>query len=84
LLKLTYKDLHFAKKLKKTLRETGSHLCIGLDSDLKKIPAFLKTAPNPILEFNNLIVDATNDLVCAYKLNIAFYERAQPMQSAVI
>lgn len=69
--------MHFAKKLKKTFRETSSHLCIGLDSDLKKIPPFLKSAPNPILEFNNLIVDATKDLVCAYKLNIAFYERAQ-------
>jgi len=44
---------------------------------LKKIPPFLKSAPNPILEFNSLIVEATNDLVCAYKLNIAFYERAQ-------
>lgn len=69
--------MHFAKKLKKTLRETNSHLCVGLDSDIKKIPAFLKSHPNPILEFNNLIVEATNDLVCAYKLNIAFYERAQ-------
>jgi orotidine-5'-phosphate decarboxylase len=69
--------LHFAKKLKKTLRETNSHLCIGLDSDIRKLPPFLKSYPNPILEFNNLIVEATKDLVCAYKLNIAFYERAQ-------
>jgi orotidine-5'-phosphate decarboxylase len=69
--------LHFAKKLKKTLRETSSHLCIGLDSDLNKIPSFLKSYTNPIFEFNNLIIEATKDLVCAYKLNIAFYERAQ-------
>jgi orotidine-5'-phosphate decarboxylase len=68
--------LHFTKKLKKALRESNSHLCIGLDTDLKKLPAFLKSSTNPIYEFNRLVVEATKDLVCAYKLNIAFYERA--------
>jgi orotidine-5'-phosphate decarboxylase len=68
--------LHFTKKLKKTLRETNSHLCIGLDTDMRKIPAFLKSSVNPIFDFNNLVIEATKDLVCAYKLNIAFYERA--------
>lgn len=68
--------MHFTKKLKKVLRETNSHLCIGLDTDLNKLPPFLKTYANPIFEFNNLIVEATKDLVSAYKLNIAFYERA--------
>jgi orotidine-5'-phosphate decarboxylase len=76
--------LHFAKKLKKTLRETNSHLCIGLDTDVRKIPAFLKSYANPIFEFNNLVVEATKDLVPAYKLNIAFYERAQELGFAAI
>jgi orotidine-5'-phosphate decarboxylase len=76
--------LHFAKKLKKTLRETNSHLCIGLDSDIKRIPPFLKSSANPIYEFNNLIIEATKDLVCGYKLNIAFYERAQELGLAAI
>jgi orotidine-5'-phosphate decarboxylase len=66
--------LHFTKKLKKVLRETNSHLCIGLDTDMRKLPAFIKTYPNPIYDFNNLVIEATKDLVCAYKLNIAFYE----------
>jgi len=76
--------LHFAKKLKKVLRETNSHLCIGLDTDVRKIPVFLKSYANPIYEFNNLIVEATKDLVSAYKLNIAFYERAEELGLAAI
>ena len=76
--------MHFAKKLKKVLRETKSHLCIGLDSDVRKIPSFLNSYTNPIYEFNNLIVEATKDVVCAYKLNIAFYERAEELGLAAI
>jgi orotidine-5'-phosphate decarboxylase len=67
--------VHFTKKLKKILRERNSHLCIGLDTDLNKIPAFLKTSQNPVSDFNNLIIESTRDIVCAYKLNIAFYEK---------
>lgn len=67
--------MHFSKKLKKILRERRSHLCIGLDSDLSKLPAFLKSSADPIGEFNELIVQATHDIVSAYKLNIAFYEK---------
>lgn len=67
--------MHFVKKLKKALREQNSHLCIGLDSDINKIPVFLKTSANPLFDFNNLIIEATKDLACAYKLNIAFYEK---------
>ncbi len=66
--------MHFTKKLKKVLRETNSHLCIGLDTDLRKLPAFIKSSTNPIYDFNKLVIEATQDLVCAYKLNIAFYE----------
>jgi orotidine-5'-phosphate decarboxylase len=67
--------LHFAKKLKKVLREGNSHLCIGLDTDIRKVPAFLQHFENPVSEFNKLVIESTRDLVCAYKLNLAFYER---------
>jgi orotidine-5'-phosphate decarboxylase len=68
--------VHFTKKLKKVLRETNSHLCIGLDTDLRKLPVFIKSSVNPVYDFNELVIEATKDLVCAYKLNIAFYEAA--------
>lgn len=67
--------MHFVKKLKKALREQNSHLCVGLDTDINKIPLFLKTSVNPVFDFNNLVIEATKDIACAYKLNIAFYER---------
>ncbi len=51
-----------------------SCLCIGLDTDLDKIPSFLKNYDDPILEFNKRIIDATKDLCVAYKPNTAFYE----------
>ncbi len=41
---------------------------------MRKLPAFIKSYPNPVYDFNNLVIEATKDLVCAYKLNIAFYE----------
>lgn len=52
-----------------------SFLCVGLDTDIDKIPAFLKEYPDPIFEFNKRIIDATKDLCIAYKPNAAFYER---------
>ncbi len=51
-----------------------SFLCIGLDSDLQKIPAHLLKLKDPIFEFNKQIVDATHHLTVAYKPNLAFYE----------
>ncbi len=68
--------MHFSKKFKNALRETNSHLVVGLDTDITKIPEFLKTSANPMAEFNNLVIEATKEYVCGYKLNIAFYERA--------
>lgn len=67
--------MHFTKKLKKVLREKNSHLCIGLDTDIRQVPVFLRSSVNPVFEFNKLIIDCTKDLVSAYKINIAFYER---------
>jgi orotidine-5'-phosphate decarboxylase len=51
-----------------------SFLCIGLDSDLNKIPKHLLGFDDPVFEFNKRIIDATHDLCVAYKPNIAFYE----------
>jgi len=51
-----------------------SFLCVGLDTDLDKIPKHLLGADDPIFQFNKAIIDATHDLCVAYKPNIAFYE----------
>jgi len=51
-----------------------SFLCVGLDTDIEKIPAFLKDYSDPIFEFNKRIIDATRDLCVSYKPNAAFYE----------
>lgn len=56
------------------IREKKSFLCIGLDTDPAKIPSFLNDFPNPVMEFNRRIIDATHDLCVAYKPNTAFYE----------
>ncbi|MCK9268870.1 MAG: orotidine-5'-phosphate decarboxylase [Bacteroidales bacterium] len=56
------------------IRHKQSILCIGLDSDLRKIPHHLLTADDPIFEFNRQIIDATHHLAIAYKPNVAFYE----------
>jgi orotidine-5'-phosphate decarboxylase len=57
------------------IKRKKSFLCVGLDPDIDKIPAFLKEYPDPIFEFNKRIIDATKDLCIAYKPNAAFYER---------
>ena len=51
-----------------------SYLCVGLDTDMSKIPSHLKDSDDPIFEFNKAIIDATHDLCVAYKPNLAFYE----------
>lgn len=56
------------------IRVKRSFLCVGLDTDLKKVPAFLLDTEDPIFEFNKAIIDATKDYCVAYKPNIAFYE----------
>jgi len=54
--------------------ETGKHICVGLDADIKKIPSHLSKSADPIFLFNKEIIDATRSNVAAYKLNFAFYE----------
>jgi orotidine-5'-phosphate decarboxylase len=66
----------FIQKISSIQKKNNSLLCIGLDSDNAKIPACLRGAGNPQLEFNRKIIESTSDLVCAYKLNLAFYESA--------
>ena len=56
------------------IKEKQSYLCVGLDSDYKKIPKFLLDEEYPLFEFNRRIIDATADLSIAYKPNLAFYE----------
>ncbi len=51
-----------------------SFLCVGLDTDINKIPEFLFDNDDPIFEFNKALIDATADLCVAYKPNLAFYE----------
>jgi len=51
-----------------------SFLCVGLDTDITKIPRHLSKYDDPVFEFNKQIIDATKDLCVAYKPNIAFYE----------
>lgn len=62
------------KALIAQIRQKNSFLCIGLDVDLDKIPIHLLETDDPIFEFNKQIIDATHDLVVAYKPNTAFYE----------
>lgn len=56
------------------IKKKKSFLCVGLDTDLSKIPAHLLDLEDPIFEFNKAIIDATKDFCIAYKPNTAFYE----------
>jgi orotidine-5'-phosphate decarboxylase len=62
------------EQLFEQIKKKRSFLCIGLDSDILKIPAHLKETSDPIFAFNKEIIDATQDLCVAYKPNLAFYE----------
>ena len=62
------------KELVNQIREKKSFLCVGLDTDLKKIPEHLLKEEDPIFAFNKAIIDATAPYCVAYKPNLAFYE----------
>ena len=68
--------MDFKKKYKKAVENNNSYLCVGLDSDLERLPECLKNEKNPMKKFNKEIIEATKDLVCSYKPNSAFYESA--------
>ncbi len=60
--------------LSSQIKEKGSFLCVGLDTDLNKIPKHIQQLPNPVVAFNKAIIDATKDVCVSYKINTAFYE----------
>ena len=60
------------------IRNKSSYLCVGLDTDLNKIPRHLLDSEDPVFEFNKQIIDATHKYAVAYKPNIAFYEALGP------
>jgi len=62
------------QQLIQQINKKKSYLCVGLDTDITKIPPHLLKYKNPILEFNKQIIDATHDVCVAYKPNLAFYE----------
>jgi orotidine-5'-phosphate decarboxylase len=62
------------EELFKLMSEKRSFLCVGLDSDIAKLPKHLMDSDDPVFEFNKQIIDATIDFAVAYKPNLAFYE----------
>jgi orotidine-5'-phosphate decarboxylase len=62
------------KQLIQQIQQKKSYLCVGLDTDLTKIPKHLQSHPDAVFEFNKAIIDATKDLCVGYKINTAFYE----------
>ena len=62
------------QELIKEIKTKQSFLCVGLDTDLKKVPTFLLQSDDPIFNFNKEIIDATAPYCVAYKPNLAFYE----------
>jgi orotidine-5'-phosphate decarboxylase len=61
-------------QLIKQIQKKQSYLCVGLDTDITKIPKHLLAEPDPVFAFNKAIIDATKDLCVSYKINTAFYE----------
>ncbi len=64
----------FLQKLDAIVAKNNSLVCVGLDSDMSKLPVVVKNEKYPQFIFNKAIIDTTHDLVCAYKPNSAFYE----------
>lgn len=62
------------KTLIQNIKDRKSFLCVGLDSDINKLPTHLDSSPEGIFQFNKAIIDATLNYCVAYKINTAFYE----------
>jgi orotidine-5'-phosphate decarboxylase len=62
-------------KLVEQIRAKKSMLCVGLDSDINKLPSHLSKDMDGLLEFNKAIIESTNEYAVAYKINTAFYEQ---------
>lgn len=67
-------DFMNRKQLIGQILHKKNYLCVGLDTDLSAIPAFLKSFADPVFEFNKRIIDATREYCVSYKINTAFYE----------
>ena len=65
--------MSFKEKLSRTTSRNNSLVCVGLDTDPKKLPPCVQDKDDPVLYFNQQIIDATADLACCYKPNFAFY-----------
>jgi orotidine-5'-phosphate decarboxylase len=68
----------FREKLIAIQRKQDSLVCVGLDTDPQLLPSHLRNSAAGVLEFNRRIIEATQDLVCAFKPNLAFYEALGP------
>ncbi len=66
--------MNFAEQLQSVQKKQQSLLCIGLDTDPSLLPPHLGSTPQSVLQFNREVIKGTYDLVCAYKMNLAFYE----------
>jgi orotidine-5'-phosphate decarboxylase len=67
----------FIRDIELAWQEKNSLVCVGLDPDISKMPAGLRILNNPMFEFNKAIVDATADIVCAFKPQVAYYSASQ-------
>lgn len=67
--------MNFYDKYLEARERNSSVLCVGLDTDINKLPDGLEKSIHGMIEFNGGIIEATSQLVCAYKINFAFYER---------
>jgi orotidine-5'-phosphate decarboxylase len=67
-----------AAELTKLISQKQSYLCVGLDTDIRKLPPHLLRESDPVFAFNRAIIDATAEYAVAYKPNIAFYEAMGP------
>ncbi|PRC92556.1 orotidine-5'-phosphate decarboxylase [Solimicrobium silvestre] len=75
----------YISKLTQAWQTNNSLLCVGLDPDLAKLPAQFQTQPDGIFEFCGAIIDATADLACSFKPQIAYFSalRAEPQLEAI-
>lgn len=64
----------FNERFNKICQTKNSHVCVGLDVDINKIPSFLKYEKDPLFEFSKAIIDTTEDFTAAFKINTAFFE----------
>ena len=66
-------QMNFIRATRSSWTKNNSLVCVGLDPDLNKIPVHIREMDEPLFEFNRAIIDATGDLVCAYKPQAAYY-----------